>query len=193
MNSEIECLLIKMSNDTVSPKQLVDDSDFGVKKIQIFSSRDISIKAKESITISTGLSLKCEISPDYINKFFGVLELFVTLDADTFHTLDSNSLFHRMVLLTPKVKSISLEIEIPHLFNNSNNDICIKRLDSIGFLQFVIRGIPVFHQNLNNNKKNKQKKSINTFCEKCQKSFSSCSNYTKHLKRKHVSFNIDKE
>ena len=183
MNTEIECFFIKLTNDSPPPREITDENDFGVKKIQIFASRDIVIKARQSMCISTDLALKCQISPTFINQFHGVLEMFLTLDASTtFQHFNSDSLIHRIVLLTPKVSSISLEIEIPHFYNFSDTDLTINRLDSIGFIQFVIRGIPELI-----NPPKLTVSSSSSICNKCEKKFSSSSNLSKHLKRKHAS------
>ena len=137
-----------MSQSAKSPCLFIDNNDLGINKLQFFSGHDFIIQPGHSVCISSDITLKCQLRNNFSNKFQGVLELFFTQDAQTFgqaHSMESNCSSQRYVLLTPKIHCITLELEIPHVFNSSVKPIAIKRHESIGFLQFVIRGFPNFN------------------------------------------------
>ena len=192
MNSEVNCEYIKLSNDAILPIQFNDYSDYGIQKFQFFSGKDQTVKTGHSGSISTELAVKCELGNQYLNSFQGVLELFIKLNSDTFKGFDSvdnnNLLFHRIVLLTPKIHCITTEIQLPRVLNVTPSDLCIKRNDLLGSLHFILRGSPeIVDQQIAEKISQKSVEPCKfVFCQHCNKKFTSSTYLTKHLKSKHA-------
>lgn len=179
MNAEIDCTFFKITDETISPVLFVDDSDLGIHKLQIFASNNMTFESGKSGLIKTNLGLSCKIQEKYIKDFRGILELFLVIDTNTFGFLqDSEMTTSRTVLLTPIVHSISMEICFPQIFNLSCDDLYIKKQDSLGFLQFVLRGIPDICFNIQEDQK--------LICKKCKKIFESDTKLNKHFQQKHA-------
>ena len=189
MNSEMDFDFIKLSNDAILPIQFNDYSDYGIQKFQLFAGSDQTIKSGHSGMISTELAVKCELGHQYFNCFQGVFELFIKLNSDTFKGFDSadnsNLHFHRIVLLTPKIHSITTEIQLPRVLNVTPSDLCINRNDLLGSLHFILRGSPNIVDQPSVSQKSVEPNQF-AFCQFCNKKFTSATYLSKHLKSKHA-------
>ena len=201
MNAEIDCTFFKLSDSTVSPIVFPDESDMGIHKFQLFASEDVLCEDGKISNINSNLGISCKIDDQYIKKFNGVLELFLSLDTNTFAFLQNDierkeAISNRIILLTPLVHSISMEICLPPIFNSSGIDLHIKKDDSLAFIHFVLRGVPEINHNISEEQHKLEKlsqthqrtlnRSLKVFCSKCCKQFTSYNKLHKHYHLKHA-------